>query len=290
MAKDAETQVIQLWPQAELVARTADAAPHFVLSLAEAKSRQEQLQQFVSEFLKVGIDYGRIAGADKPTLLKPGAEKLCEIFGFTKLVEIVSQVEDGSVPYFAYIVKVRLVSKISGLTETEGVGAANSREQRFSEHDTFSMQNTLLKMAKKRALIDAVLSATCSSGLFTQDLEDLAPQPSLKSDPAAPAEPEEAAGTDAVSRTHPETPPSAPASPNLAAVSVEQAAKVPVKALAAQPMTHRQRNLIMSLIRQKSLSSSDVESLLMKLFGHNNGMALHKAEASQFITTLLKQA
>ena len=287
MQKDAESQVIQLRPQAELVAKTADAVPHFVLSLAEAKIRQEKLQQFVSEFLKVGVDYGRIGGADKPTLLKPGAEKLCDIFGFTKLVEILSQVEDGSVPYFAYIVKVRLVSKINSLTEAEGVGAANSREQKFSERDAFSLQNTLLKMAKKRALIDAVLSATCSSGLFTQDLEDLAPQPSPKSEPAAPAGPEEAAETDAVSRTHPEDSPSAPASPRMAAVIVEQAAKVPVKALAAQPMTHRQRKLILSLIRQKSLSSSDVESLLMKLFGHNNGMALHKAEASRFITTLL---
>lgn len=288
MAKDAETQVIQLRPQAELVAKTADAVPHFVLSLAEAKIRQEKLQQFVSEFLKVGVDYGRIGGADKPTLLKPGAEKLCEIFGFTKLVEIVSQAEDWTIPCFAYIVKVRLVSKINGLIEAEGVGAANSREQRFSEHDAFSMQNTLIKMAKKRALIDAVLSATCSSGLFTQDLEDLAPQPSPKSEPAAPTEPEEAAGTDAVHEAHSENPPPAPANPNLAAVIVEQATKVPVKALAAQPMTHRQRNLILALIRQKALSSSDVEGLLIQLFGHNDGMALHKAEASQFITTLLK--
>ena len=30
-------------------------------------------------------------------------------------------------------------------------------------------------MAKKRALIDAVLSATRSSGLFTQDIEDEEP-------------------------------------------------------------------------------------------------------------------
>ena len=36
--------------------------------------------------------------------------------------------------------------------------------------DTF---NTVLKMAKKRALVDATLTATAASDLFTQDLEDL---------------------------------------------------------------------------------------------------------------------
>jgi hypothetical protein len=34
------------------------------------------------------------------------------------------------------------------------------------------LKNTILKMAKKRAKVDAVLAATRSSGLFTQDIED----------------------------------------------------------------------------------------------------------------------
>ncbi len=33
--------------------------------------------------------------------------------------------------------------------------------------------NTVLKMAKKRALVDAVLTATAASDIFTQDLEDI---------------------------------------------------------------------------------------------------------------------
>jgi hypothetical protein len=39
--------------------------------------------------------------------------------------------------------------------------------------DIPTMKNTFLKMAKKRAKVDAVLSATRSSGLFTQDMEDM---------------------------------------------------------------------------------------------------------------------
>jgi hypothetical protein len=38
--------------------------------------------------------------------------------------------------------------------------------------DIVDLKNTILKMAKKRAKIDATLAATRSSGLFTQDMED----------------------------------------------------------------------------------------------------------------------
>ena len=46
--------------------------------------------------------------------------------------------------------------------------------------------NTVLKMAKKRALVDAVLTATAASDIFTQDLEDIAAN-MAKIAPAAPA-------------------------------------------------------------------------------------------------------
>lgn len=41
--------------------------------------------------------------------------------------------------------------------------------------DTF---NTVLKIGKKRALVDATLTATAASDIFTQDLEDIAVEPS----------------------------------------------------------------------------------------------------------------
>lgn len=43
---------------------------------------------------------------------------------------------------------------------------------KVENEDIPTIKNTLLKMAKKRAKVDAVLSATRSSGLFTQDVED----------------------------------------------------------------------------------------------------------------------
>lgn len=59
------------------------------------------------------------------------------------------------------------------MIEAEGIGSCNSKERKYIKQDSYSIINTILKMAKKRAFVDAVLSATRSSGIFTQDIEDL---------------------------------------------------------------------------------------------------------------------
>ncbi|HCO79988.1 hypothetical protein [Bacillus sp. (in: firmicutes)] len=151
--------------------------PSLAISLVEAKERIDLLKQFVTEMMIEGVDYGVIEGYQKPTLLKPGAEKLSDIFGFSKHVNIINRIENWEKGIFAYEVKVALFSKQTGLMEAEGIGTCNNKEKSFIDQDPFNIVNTLLKMAKKRALIDAVLSATRSSGIFTQDIEDL-PKPS----------------------------------------------------------------------------------------------------------------
>lgn len=80
---------------------------------------------------------------------------------------------------FSYEVRVTLSNKVTAAVEAEGIGSCNSKETAFRYQDPFTIVNTLLKMAKKRALIDAVLSATRASGLFTQDIEDF-PKPDRK--------------------------------------------------------------------------------------------------------------
>jgi hypothetical protein len=51
---------------------------------------------------------------------------------------------------------------------------------RVENPDIIDSKNTVLKMAKKRAKIDAVIGVTRSSGIFTQDLDDLPPVPPSK--------------------------------------------------------------------------------------------------------------
>ena len=56
---------------------------------------------------------------------------------------------------------------------TEGLGSCNNRERKYIKMDPYTMDNTVLKMAKKRALVDAALLVGSLSDIFTQDLEDM---------------------------------------------------------------------------------------------------------------------
>lgn len=141
-------------------------------SLEQARERIVMLQNFIKDMMAEGIDYGIIPGTNKRCLFKSGAEKLCDIFGFSKKIEIVSRVENFEKGIFHYEVKAILISKRNGEVEAEGVGSCNNMEKKFRNQDACSIANTILKMAKKRAFVDAVLSATRSSDLFTQDVED----------------------------------------------------------------------------------------------------------------------
>ena len=150
-----------------------DVGVQFVTTVAQAKQRVKELQEFIASVMVEGVDFGKIPGTPKPTLYKPGAEKLAEIYGLAPTTEVVNRVEDWQDGFFHYEVRVRLVHKRTGVVVAEGIGSCNSKEKRYRNQDQFTIVNTILKMAKKRALIDATLSATRSSGTFTQDVEDL---------------------------------------------------------------------------------------------------------------------
>jgi hypothetical protein len=94
-------------------------APSFVVSANEIKARIEELQAFVRSYMVPGEDYGTIPGTQKPTLYKPGAEKLCDVYGFTKEFVMVESLEDWDGGRFAYTVKAILRSKRTGLSSPE---------------------------------------------------------------------------------------------------------------------------------------------------------------------------
>lgn len=155
------------------VSATSSIVPEFAITLKEARKRIDMLKKFVDEMMTPCVDYGIVPGVNKPTLLKPGAEKLCDAFGFSKRVEITNRLEDWYRGVFHYEVKVTLICKRSGVIEAEGIGCCNSKESAYKDQNGHDVVNTVMKIAKKRALIDSILSATRSSDLFTQDVEEM---------------------------------------------------------------------------------------------------------------------
>lgn len=130
-----------------------------------------QFQQVVQKTLHQGHDFGIIPGTEKPTLLKPGAEKILMMMGLRSEFAIVDSTRDFEKGFFQYQVCCRLLK--GEMVITEGLGACNTRERKYLKMDPYTMDNTVLKMAKKRAMVDAALLVASLSDIFTQDLEDI---------------------------------------------------------------------------------------------------------------------
>ena len=179
-----------------------------VKAVSETLAKVKTLQSTLKNILVDNHDYGKIPGCgDKPTLLNPGAEKILMALGITSSYELIEHTENfEGKGFFAYTVKCILFK--NGSKITEGLGHANSKEKKWAlefvyekdlpqgsdkellkkkkfetskgtfykyevEADANSKANTILKMAKKRAQIDAVLTVASLSEIFTQDFDDL---------------------------------------------------------------------------------------------------------------------
>lgn len=54
-----------------------------VVGIEEAKNKFDMVRQYTANCLTKDIDYGKVSGVAKPSLLKPGAEKICSLFGLS---------------------------------------------------------------------------------------------------------------------------------------------------------------------------------------------------------------
>lgn len=213
-------------------------APHqqsslvdFAMTTQEVLRQAALIQQVMNAVMKDKEHYGVIPGTSgKKSLLKPGAEKLCFVFGLSNKLEITADNLPGG--HREYRIVCNLFDRAGNL-RGQGVGSASTMESkhryrgaigkpcpkcgestikrgkveygggwycdkksggcgatfkpataeakaldalpttRAENADPADQYNTVLKMAKKRALVDAVLTATAASDIFAQDLEDL---------------------------------------------------------------------------------------------------------------------
>lgn len=182
-------------------------------SVQEVLGQVRKVQEIMKSAMKDNEHYGIIPGTNKPTLLKPGAEKLCFTFRLGPEYEIMAHETERRI---SYTVRCKLIHIPSGNFVAEGIGSCNSNEAKYRyryvptdrkpskeeaatlkaqglgkwkkdnsnwtwveriEHDNpDDFENTIVKMACKRALVAATLNATAASDIFTQDIEDLPPE------------------------------------------------------------------------------------------------------------------
>lgn len=134
----------------------------------------DDIDSIIATNLKAGIDYAVIPGCGrKPALLKAGAEHLAAIYDYRSISKIVHRLEDYQQSFVLYEVETTIFDRNNNIVAT-GLGSCNSRERKYARTDFATNLNTVLKMAKKRSYVDAILTACHASGTFTQDIEDIA--------------------------------------------------------------------------------------------------------------------
>lgn len=170
--------------------------------LDSAMARMNEFRQFVKECMVRGVDFGASkASRGKDSLLKPGAEKI--FLFFNAAVNISTHTTEDIDGRRLHTFEISLVDRGNGTLLGDGVGSASTGEFNHKSGNLHDKDNTVMKMALKRAKVDAALNLVCGSELFTQDLDDMylpadrddkadkkppvTKKPALKSVKAAPA-------------------------------------------------------------------------------------------------------
>jgi hypothetical protein len=169
----------------------------------QLKARMDLILDVAKHVMTENVDFGKIPGTDKPSLWKPGAEKLCVAF---RVAAGEPTVEDLSTSdEIRYRVQVPGINQINGTLLGVGIGECSTGEKKYKwrypvhqkEYDATpadkrrmvfkrdgstypqvrtepaDLANTVLKMAHKRALVAMALVVTGASAIFSQDIEDL---------------------------------------------------------------------------------------------------------------------
>ncbi len=126
-----EIEINEIDPPTELMVIEVQDDFLPALSLEQAIERHTQVKELVSSLMIDGVDYGQIPGTQKPSLWKPGAEKLTTFFGLRVLFideKVIEQWDDDD-PLFYYRRKCQLWK--GNVLIAEASGSANSREDRY---------------------------------------------------------------------------------------------------------------------------------------------------------------
>ena len=176
------------------------------MSIEEFSQKWADFQKFVNSQLKDGKDFGKVPGIAKPFLMLPGAQKILSRYLVRPEYTVTNRVENWDTGLFNFEVKCVLCSMRDDSILGEGIGSCNSYEEKYRYNwvtkkklgnrralaqrektgkygdyveykvqrtDLASIHNTILKMSKKRSVIDASLTLSNASEYFTQDIEDI---------------------------------------------------------------------------------------------------------------------
>jgi hypothetical protein len=150
-----------------------------MLSVSEIRNRVNVVQRVMGEVMKKGTHFGTVPGCgSRMVLLKPGADILASTFRLVPRFDV-QRIEIGA-GHVEYSVTCTMYAQ-DGTVLGSGVGSCSTMDKKYryrkddngnkiENEDIADVYNTVLKMAKKRAHIDATITVTGCSDMFTQDI------------------------------------------------------------------------------------------------------------------------
>lgn len=101
------------------------------LTVEDLIAQVRKVQEVMQALMKDGEHYGVIPGTkSKPTLLKPGAEKLCLLFRLDPEYEVMEQTRDGD--HLTIMVRCVLFHSPTGQRRGSGLGSCSTRESKYA--------------------------------------------------------------------------------------------------------------------------------------------------------------
>ena len=250
------------------------------LTAEDLAEQARKVLEIKNTIMKDGVHYGTINGCKKPSLFKPGAEKLCAAF-ILKPEFQTSSMEDPerTINWQKYDYKTR--KQVSGTTQgfinyesnctlvhiptgevwAKNVGGnCNNFEDKYRSQNPYNLMNTVEKMAEKRALVAAVLMGTALSDLFTQDIEDMA---YFNGENTPEVEPRKVAAKDKPKKKASKPKPQASVKSEDGENSIRLA-------------TDKQVDYIKTMIGKQKIPELDFFSVWVEDFDHWEGIPFHK--------------
>lgn len=265
------------------------------LTATDIRKQVNLIQEVLKNVMKKDVHYGLVPGCgDKPTLLKPGAEKLMMTFRLSAEYEELPGSSESDTQVL-YKINCKLTHIPSGLVIGNGRGTCSSKEKKYRTRavyanratdeekaigkletrntrtgktevyvipqDPWDVQNTIYKMACKRALIAAVLNATAASDIFAQDIEEL-PEGTVIEDDLHEEKPEI---KQPIKKEKPK-------------------AVAPVKAKAKNPISEPQAKRLYAIAKSNGYEDQDIADYLLENYGIDSSRDIEKEHYEDIVS------
>jgi hypothetical protein len=274
------------------------------LTVEQIREQVNLIQKVMKSFMKEGVHFGKIPGCPKPSLWKPGAEKIATTFRISVGTSSVENLSTDDFVKFKVTATAMYGDKFIG--SSTGICSSNEekyrwkkptcseewdeypedrkREKWIKEHwkdgkkvpaqkikqirtEPADLENTILQMADKRAYVAVVRKVTAASDVFTQDIEDLPEE--MRSNPEGeqtPSKPE--VGKPALKK-EPAKKESASKNNQAGQNSEQQISDEEAKAKGY--ISQKQLNRLLAIANKNGYSADDVDSYLTWEFPHIEG-------------------